>query len=122
MRSARTLATGAAIAATLLLGAPAVAHADVAGDSGSHEKAWEGSDKEVKDSSKEATPTEEHGKGGKEEKAEYAKPHGGVHTGGGGLVAGGGAATGAVLLAGGIAVSALAIRRRRTGRSVGAAV
>ncbi|WP_371502330.1 hypothetical protein OG871_34980 [Kitasatospora sp. NBC_00374] len=122
MRSVRTFATGAAIAAALLLGAPAVAHADVTSDSGSHEKAWDGSDKEAKDSSKEAKPTEEHSKGDKEEKSDYAKPHGGVHTGGGGLVSGSGAATGAVLLAGGIGVSALAMRRRRTGRSVGAAV
>ncbi|MEV8097785.1 hypothetical protein [Kitasatospora sp. NPDC085879] len=41
-------------------------------------------------------------------------PHGGVHTGGGGIaVSGGGLATGAALLAGGLGVGTVALRRRR---------
>ncbi|MER8184621.1 hypothetical protein [Kitasatospora sp. NPDC094015] len=126
MRSARTFATGAAIAATLLLGGPAVAFADGPSDTASHEKtdkSWEDSGKESKDA---AATTEEHGTSeehGKDSTSEHAKPHGGVHTGGGGLaLSGGGAATGAVLLAGGIGISAYALRRRRTGGAVGAAV
>ncbi|WP_030267586.1 hypothetical protein [Streptomyces sp. NRRL B-24484] len=55
---------------------------------------------------------------GKETKAEGSwadkAPHGGVHTGGGGIaVSGSGLATGAALLAGGLGVGTVALRRRR---------
>ncbi|MFG2823883.1 hypothetical protein ACGFX4_31210 [Kitasatospora sp. NPDC048365] len=143
MRSARTLVTGAAVAATLLLGAPA-ALADVPPDAGSHQGSggWEGGSKPAAPAAADpaaAAPaadpaaaepaaeaatgssTSEHGWKGSDSK--HDKPHGGVHTGGGGLaLSGGGAATGAVLLAGGVGVSVLAMRRRRTAAKPGLAL
>ncbi|GAA4878783.1 hypothetical protein GCM10023235_68680 [Kitasatospora terrestris] len=149
MRSARTLVTGAAVAATLLLGAPA-ALADVPPDAGSHQGGgWDGGSKAAEaapaapapaapsaaepaaaepaaeaaagSSSSSGSATSEHGSKGSDSK--HHKPHGGVHTGGGGLaLSGGGAATGAVLLAGGVGVSVLAMRRRRTAAKPGLAL
>ncbi|MEW1907187.1 hypothetical protein AB0442_01855 [Kitasatospora sp. NPDC085895] len=59
---------------------------------------------------------------GEETKAEGSwadkAPHGGVHTGGGGIaVSGSGLATGAALLAGGLGVGTVALRRRRGSES-----
>ncbi len=120
MRSARTLLTGAAIAAALTVGAPIAAYAADSPDQGKT-LTWE--EKQAKADSPEGQKTWEEkqatGKPGSSTEEEKA-PHGGVHTGGGGMaVSGNGAASGAVLLLGGLGVGAYALRRRK---SVGAAI
>ncbi|MCX5214233.1 hypothetical protein OG689_34070 [Kitasatospora sp. NBC_00240] len=121
MRSARTLLTGAAIAATLTLGGPvAAAFAADSPDAGTT-LTWE--EKQAKAASPEGQKTwEEKQATGKPEAAaeEEKAPHGGVHTGGGGMaVSGNGVASGAVLLLGGLGIGAYALRRRKpTGAAI----
>ncbi|BFV55436.1 hypothetical protein KCMC57_up05400 [Kitasatospora sp. CMC57] len=115
MRSARTLLTGAALAATVLLAAPAAYAED-----GATELTWE--QKQAKAATTEGQKTwEEKQATGKpdgsatqdEATTEYKQPKGGVQAGGGGTaLSGGGLAVGAVLLAGGLGVGAHLLRRR----------
>ncbi|WP_457028543.1 hypothetical protein [Kitasatospora sp. P5_F3] len=122
MRSARTLLTGAALAATVLLAAPAAYAED-----GATELTWE--QKQAKAATAEGQKTWEEkqatGKPGSttteqtagettaEAATEHKQPKGGVHTGGGGTaLSGGGLAAGTVLLAGGLGVGAHVLRRR----------
>ncbi|MFC9328974.1 hypothetical protein [Kitasatospora sp. NPDC057015] len=123
MRSARTLLTGAAIAATLTLAAPvATAFAADSPDAGKT-LTWE--EKQAKAASPEGQKTwEEKQATGKPESSsteeESKAPHGGVHTGGGGMaVSGNGMASGAALLLGGLGIGAYALRRRKpTGAAI----
>ncbi|WP_371498044.1 hypothetical protein OG871_18740 [Kitasatospora sp. NBC_00374] len=121
MRSARTLLTGAALAATVLLAGPA-AQADDGSEAARPELTWE--QKQAKAASpegqkawaeKQASAAAEGG-----EAAAQPKPTGGVHAGGGGtaLTAGGsvaGQVAGSILLGGGLAAGAVALRRRSAG-------
>ncbi|GHH67630.1 hypothetical protein ACFXKJ_14825 [Kitasatospora indigofera] len=114
MRSARTLLTGAAIAATLTLGGPvAAAFAADSPDAGTT-LTWE--EKQAKAASPEGQKTweEKQATGKPEASSEEKAPHGGVHTGGGGMaVSGNGVASGAALLLGGLGIGAYALRRRK---------
>ncbi|MFI6444651.1 hypothetical protein [Kitasatospora sp. NPDC050543] len=132
MRSARTLLTGAVLAAAVAVGAP-LAFADGSTDQGKNltweekqdkaattdtSKDW--SEKTEKSDTSEKAEKKDDSSSYSKEKEEKA-PHGGVHTGGGGLaLSGGGLASGAVLLLGGLGAGAFALRRRKA--PVGVAV
>lgn len=140
MRSARTLLTGAVLAAAVAVGAP-LAFADGSTDQGKNLTWEEKQDKaattdtskdwsektEKSDTSEKAEKKDDSSSYSKDKSESYGKekeekaPHGGVHTGGGGLaLSGGGLASGAVLLLGGLGAGAFALRRRKA--PVGVAV
>ncbi|MDH6117535.1 hypothetical protein [Kitasatospora sp. GAS204B] len=140
MRRVRHLAAATLTAAALSLAAPAVAFADTvpgvpsdrpmssspqddykktddykkADDKKADDKSW-GKDKKT-DGDHGWTGTKDKDSDSKDpsSKDKDRRPHGGVHTGGGfAALNSGSAATGAALLAGGVGVGALALRRRK---------